>query len=478
MKILSIAIILLLFGCSEKDQNFKDLNFENKCSLSNKDCVWQKSWGKENCCLIETVGGNSYLKLIGIENNSVCFVEQEIIIPKQNEIRILNVSSLVKTIDVQGKGVGLNIGIYDSDNKLIANKDMGGFYSLDWKTGNSGWNKTKLSIVNPTNAHKIKIGAILYGKGEAHFDNYEIKFIDIKKKKNKSESSYIVKAIDLVKSNSLVRDSINFEYLQTKVSLIAEVSDNNLALEYLLESLRKYGDNHSFLMKAEEAKNWKENEDPDSTVDFPFIARNENIGIITVPPFHSGNEQLMIAYADSLQKGLKRIYSKNLKGWIVDLRKNTGGNMEPMILGLGPLLDSGKIGSLVDINGKNEYWYYQNGQYYWENEKGISLDEPFILNKKLPIVVLTSEQTGSSGEVIAISFIGNSKTTLMGKSTWGLTTGNGEFELEDGTKLFMASTKMVDRNGVVYSSKIRPNQVIENDEELLSTAGKWIYDNQ
>ncbi len=478
MKIFSIVITFLLFGCSENTQLFKDLYFENKCSIGNDDCVWQKSWGKETCCEIQTIDENSYLKITGTEEKSVSFIEQEVRIPEQKDIRILNISAIIKSIDVQGKGAGLNIGIYDVNNELIANKDMGGFYSLDWKVGSSDWEKTKLSIVCPTNAHKIKIGAILYGKGEVHFDDFEIQFIDVKENNNKSDFEYISKAIDIVKNNSLVRDSLNFEELQTKVSSIAEASDNNLALEYLLESLREYGDHHSFLMKPEEAKRWKDNEDPESTVDFPSVKIEESIGVITVPPFHSGNENLMLKYADSLQKGLSDVFSNDLKGWIVDLRQNTGGNMEPMIVGLGPLLDSGKIGSLVDINGGNEYWYYQNGQYYWEKERGIYLDEPFILDKNLPIVVLTSEQTGSSGEVVVISFIGNTKTILMGKPTWGLTTGNGEFELEDGTKLFMASTKMVDRNGIVYSSHIQPDYLIENDDELMPFAIKWINDNQ
>lgn len=478
MKIYSLAILFLLSGCSEKTQIFKNLGFENNCSIISDECVWQKSWGKENCCEIKTVEENSLLKISGEEVGSVSFIEQEVIIPKQNSTRILNLSAMVKTIDIQGKGAGLNIGIYDEDNVLIANKDMGGFYSLDWITGSSDWQKLKISIISPINTYKIKIGAILYGKGDAQFDDFEIQFINIKTKKNIANNPVITEAIEIVKNNSLVRDSINFEKLQAKVSLIAEASDNNLALEYLLESLREYGDHHSFLMNADEAKSWKENEEPESTIDFPTVEIKENIGIITVPPFHSGNEKLMVEYADSLQKGLSYVYTNKLKGWVVDLLHNTGGNMEPMIVGLGPLLDSGKIGSLVDINGKHEYWYYKRGQYFWEDEKGISIDRPFVLDKKLPIVVLTSEQTGSSGEVVVISFIGNTKTVLMGKLTWGLTTGNGEFELENGSKLFMASTKMVDRNGTIYSSQIKPDYLIEKDTDIISSAIEWINNNQ
>ena len=476
MRILSIIVILFLLSCSKQEPIFTDLSFENKCIGGSDDCVWKKSWGKKTCCNIQTIDKNSFLEMTGTEENSVSFIEQEAIIPERNGMKILTVSAMIKTIDVKGKGAGLNIGIYDGDNELIANKDMGGFYSLDWEKGYSDWKKAKLSIVSPTNAYKVKIGAILYGKGKVYFDDFEIQLIDIKE--NRNDVAYIAQAIDIIRNNSLVRDSVNFEELQAKASSIATASNNDLALEYLLGSLKKYGDDHSFLMKAEEAKSWEANENPESTIDFPSVRIEKSIGVITVPPFHSGNEKLMIEYADSLHKGLSFAFSNELKGWIVDLRKNTGGNMEPMIVGLGPLLDSGKIGSLVDINGENEYWYYKDGHYYWEKEKGISLDDPFTLNKKLPVVVLTSEQTGSSGEVVVISFIGNTKTTSMGKPTWGLTTGNGEFELEDGTKLFMASTKMVDRNGIVYSSKIQPDYVIEDDNKTILSAIDWINNNQ
>ncbi len=478
VRIIKLVVIFVFLGCSDKSEIFKDLDFENKCSISGNGCLWQKSWGRDDCCKIITIEENSFLKISGKEEVSVSFIEQEAIVPKQNAIRILSISSMVKSIEVKGKGAGLNIGIYDENDALIANKDMGGFYSLDWITGNSDWQKIKISIIAPVNSHKIKIGAILYGKGEAQFDDFNIQFINIGAKKNIANNPTIHEAIELVKNNSLVRDSIDFKKLKTKVAQIAEASDNNLALEYLLESLREYGDHHSFIMKADEAKNWKENDNSESTIDLPSIKIKENVGIINVPPFHSGNEKLMVAYADSLQQGLKNIYSKDLKGWIVDLRHNTGGNMEPMIVGLGPLLDSGKIGSLVDIHKKHEHWYYKNGQYYWENEKGISLSRPFNPDRKLPIVVLTSDQTGSSGEVVVISFIGNTNTVLMGKPTWGLTTGNGEFKLESGTKLFMASTKMVDRNGVIYSAQINPDYLIEDDEKIIPSAIEWINNHQ
>ena len=51
-----------------------------------------------------------------------------------------------------------------------------------------------------------------------------------------------------------------------------------------------------------------------------------------------------IKYADSLQYQIKLMDNKYIKGWILDLRENSGGNCWPMLTGLGPLLGNGICG--------------------------------------------------------------------------------------------------------------------------------------
>jgi hypothetical protein len=43
-------------------------------------------------------------------------------------------------------------------------------------------------------------------------------------------------------------------------------------------------------------------------------------------------------YAESLQRSIRMVDCPGLAGWIVDLREDGGGNMWPMIAGLGPVL--------------------------------------------------------------------------------------------------------------------------------------------
>ena len=236
-------------------------------------------------------------------------------------------------------------------------------------------------------------------------------------------------------------------------------------------SLRPLGDNHSLFLTHADSEHWKKSETPAGNRPLPTVSLLEDIAYIEVPGCHSGAAQVLQQYADSLQAGLKRAYSKQPRGFVVDIRDNDGGNMEPMITGLGPLLEGPSLGALMDVEGQLEHWHYREGTYFWEEEEGMSATAPLRLETGLPIAVLTSARTGSSGEIVAISFIGNPRTRSFGQATMGLTTGNGEFPLQDGSTLLLASTKMVDRNGKVYTASIQPDVAVAE-----TTAGKAAAD--
>ncbi len=486
-KKISITLILIVLILKiANGQNFQNLDFQQKCDSSKTGlCHWDLSWGGKKFVNVEIIDSKNVLAISGQDENSVGFIEQEANSIDTTRVKILSISSFVKSEGIIGKGAGLNIGLYDHNGILLATKDMGGFYSVNWITGTNNWKKYAISVVCPKETDKIKIGMILYGKGTVWFSDFDVKTTPIDDRKlSKLAIQYINSACDIIVKNSLVRDSININGLKEIALKIAgpakKYSDCFLAVNYLLESLRPFGDHHSFFMSAEEMKNWKNEGSKVSKIEFPTYKVIDGCGYILVPPFHGGNTKLMTAYADSLQKGIQNLSTSKINGWIVDLRQNTGGNMEPMIAGLGPLFSSEKLGSLVDINGKSNSWYYKDGRYYGDGYKGWIVSRPFKLTTLLPIAVLTSNQTGSSGEVVVISLLGNSNTKSFGQPTWGLTTGNGSFELKDGSQIFLASTIMADRNGNQYTTSINPDFLIEDKtntdtDEIIDAAIKWVF---
>jgi carboxyl-terminal processing protease len=465
-------------------QLFHNLNFEKRCDSSKTGfCEWKPSWGERQAFKPVAEGKNNYLLINGKQEQSVGFVEQEAILPESKGIRIIKITADIKTDSVAGRGAGINVGIYDSSGALVATRDMGGFYSLQWVKGTKNWQTYTIETVCPENGRKIKLGAILYGKGSAGFDNYSVKLVTVKgQKASKLAKEYITAAIDTILAHSLVRDSLDTGSLKSQALEIAGNARNyrecHLAITYLLEALRPFGDHHSFFMSPEEVRSWENASAPASGVEYCTYKRAGEYGYISVPPFHGGNPALMKAYSDSLQNALRVLNNSNIKGWIVDLRNNTGGNMTPMIAGIGPLFNSEKVGFLVDVNGKKESWGYSKGHYIWEYDTLMTVQKPVELADRLPIAVLTGPRTGSSGETIVISFIGNAKTRSFGEATWGLTTGNGSFDLPDGARMMLASTHMVDRNGKVYSGRIEPDEKVEPNKEykdnVLQKAMDWL----
>ncbi len=486
LRVLLVICSVLAIGIQGlSGQNFSNLDYKETCDSSKTGlCYWDLSWGGQGCVQPAIIDQRPCMQIASSNANAVGFAEQHSLYNSQDELTIITISASIKADQIIGKGAGLNIGLYDESGNLIANKDMGGYYSLDWIQSTQDWTKHSISLVAPIETCSMKIGAILYGSGSVFFANYEVSIHPIGNRQPSPRAiDYLDAACDTIQMHSLVRDSINIEELKQTALKIAgpaeQFSDCYLAVQYLLESLRPFGDDHSFFMSEAEVKNWESEGSVTSQIVFPSFKRLDSFGYILVPPFHGGNQEQILAFADSLQNGIRELYRLGIQGWIVDLRENTGGNMAPMIAGLGPLFSVTRLGSLIDVNGKPDSWYYEKGTYYWSTDPGWSVSNPVILDKKLPIAVLTNGQTGSSGEAVVVSFIGNEKTRIFGQPTWGLTTGNGNFQLPDGAEIFLASTIYADRNGKTYYSSIVPNVIIDDpssqeDDAVIRQAMTWI----
>ena len=481
-----LFFILYLMGSflRPQAQQIKNPDFSSRCDSSGTGvCFWDLSWGSKQLIRPENKNGKIYLLIEGMSEADVGFLEQSVPIPVNDSLRIITIKAMIQADSIKGKGAGINLGLYDSSGNFLLNKDMGDLYSIDWIKGTHGWKDYSISIVCPPGATKMKIGAILYGKGKASFSSYRIKFLGVEGRTASAlAAKYIAAACDTIRIHSLVRDSINIESLKKKALEIAgdahSYGDCTLAMNFLVESLRPFGDEHSFFMPVKEVKNWEAGGSEVSKVELPSFNVIDQCGYILVPPFHSGNKTQMHVYADSLQHIILNLSEKGIRGWIIDLRENTGGNMEPMIAGLGPLFSSKKLGSLVDVNKKQDSWYYENGRYFTDSDPGWQVSHPVSLKSRLPIAVLTEHQTGSSGEIVTLSFVGNANTKSFGGATWGLTTGNGSFDLIDGSRIYLASTVMADRSGKEYHGSVPPDFAITEKKKgpdlVIQAALSWI----
>lgn len=184
-------------------------------------------------------------------------------------------------------------------------------------------------------------------------------------------------------------------------------------------------------------------------------------GYIRVPGF-GGLGKVMNGFATQIQDGIRELDKRPLRGWIVDLRLNTGGNMFPMIAGLGPLLGNGDLGEFI-TSTERQTWFYRDGKTGIDTETILSIKPYKVKNRNLPMVVLIDDFTASSGEATAISFVGLPNVVLMGGPSAGLTTGN-EFEfLSDGAAVNLCEAVEADRTGKVYGGKMIPDAPVRTN---------------
>ena len=155
---ISLAYFSLMCFSNTQSQNFHNLNFEQTCDTSKTGlCYWDLLWGDKNAVKQDIINGAKCLLIQGSKVTSVGFTEQASSITSSKDIQILTVSATFQTKDIEGKGAGLNISLYDKDEQLVATKDMGGFYSIDWIKGTNDWNEYSISLVCPMNAIKMKV---------------------------------------------------------------------------------------------------------------------------------------------------------------------------------------------------------------------------------------------------------------------------------------------------------------------------------
>lgn len=477
-----LGIILFQSCIKENHRSFKNLNFNSPCASLDSLCNWQSSYQvRTKIAFVKTSKDQQNYSLLMECNDGVGFLEQSYTVPKDKLDNILKLSAQIKTENLVGKGAGLNVGIYDSLNNLIQSVDMG-YGDFNFLKNSTDWEERTIETIIPLNAETIKIGIISYGTGKAFFDDAKVNFTPlVNRKPSKLAKEYIDAAADSIIKNSLYKDTIEIASIKEKAYSIAgdakDYKEVHLAIEYMLNSI---DDIHALFMPLEARKIWEGNDEKVDIIDIRYsISKSiKDFGYIDVPGFHSNDSLSKIAFADTIQKQIKFHKNKGVKGWIVDLRNNDGGNMAPMLAGLEPLFSADTLGFLINNRGEKEYWGRSEK---FQKEYPVDYVKGVISNKRItnqPIAVLYGNRTGSSGEIIIISFIGNDNTRSFGQKSYGLTTGNGEYKLADGSYMLLSSTFMAARNGKVYKSNILPDVQVgdgtkDMDEELME-AVLWL----
>jgi carboxyl-terminal processing protease len=236
-------------------------------------------------------------------------------------------------------------------------------------------------------------------------------------------------------------------------------------LPLLNQAIKKAGGNHSSVIEIDE--NYTAPTFNASLLTFPRVIEDDGIATIILPPFLSGDEADVQQYIDTSIQALTKLARP--KGVIIDLRRNTGGNMLAMLGACVPFLKDGKLFDFV-AQDKTTPVRLNKNQLAYEN---INLTvQNTVTFTDLPIAILTDNQTASSAEVLLIALKGQEDVQSFGEETAGYATGVTLVPLYGKYALSLAAAKIRGIDDTLYEEKpIRPDIVTSSPEE---DAKKWI----
>ena len=312
-----------------------------------------------------------------------------------------------------------------------------------------------------------------------------------------SVKTFLDKSLTLLETYSLERSTVNWPQLRQQVYQKAQGAQSVRELlpvyPFLFEQLK---DDHGWLTYKGKTYKWRNTARPayaNTAVKEALATRPRvlvkmlpgNVGYVQLPGINAGGSlQAMRDAAKVVQDSLCRLNPDKAKAWIIDLRLNDGGAMAPMLAGIAPLLGDGYLGGFVDKDGKpDQQWYLKQGNFYLDTMRITTLQNRCPVRKTdKPIAVLLSGMTASSGEIVAISLKGRSKTRFIGEPTYGATTANESYQISGSSYLTIAGTQETDRNKVVYRPNVSPDELITGGDNFtdlskdvkVAAAFKWL----
>ncbi|MDF2553346.1 MAG: hypothetical protein K0R77_2621 [Chryseobacterium sp.] len=281
---------------------------------------------------------------------------------------------------------------------------------------------------------------------------------------------YVTKALKIMKNKSVNKSRLNWDEIFDKTlkesSNAKTIKDTYPAIKNALSSLN---DSHSNFYPEEVVRAYTLGYKATGQK-FPVIKGEllkNQYAYISLPDIGSFNKDDWNLYINTFYAKVNDLQKHHPKGWIIDLRGNFGGMLYPMYAAVAPFLDSKNAVGTKDAEGKIEYYNYKKGKFY-EGSTATQLfqltqNEPKTIKK--PIAILVNKVTGSSAEFITAAFVGQKNVNIIGTNTQGLTSGNQEYKLLDGSFLVLTIGNIVDRTGKEYSKigeGIAPNIKIEN----------------
>ena len=247
------------------------------------------------------------------------------------------------------------------------------------------------------------------------------------------------------------------------LKMIENAKSYDNTYDAIRKALSVGGGKHSMLMTKSESQDTTESYDEV----LPTVSIDGNIAIIKLPDF-LGTAEAGQKYAKVAEDFIHENRDK-IKGVVLDLRGNTGGDMGPMATAVSSLLPDGEL----------VYYHYRsydvpvtlkNGVVSNAGTGGKSLYPEEKLN--VPVAILTDDMTASSGEALTLCFRGLENTRTFGAPTAGYTSVNMLYNMYDGAQMYLTVAFDKARTGEIFKeTSIEPDVATDSP---LEAALEWL----
>lgn len=334
-------------------------------------------------------------------------------------------------------------------------------------SGDSGWTMRTIDVPVADEAREVQFGVSLLGPGSVAVRRLRVQAgapIAADAPLTPEAKAELDAALSIARKQALHTATLAWPDIEPRVRALAggaaRPADVYPAIQYLLARLE---DHHSLFMTPVEMKDANlsgaENPPPD------VRALADGVGYVKVPGFWGADQDATRRYTARAHEAIAQTMKSAPCGWIVDLREDWGGNMLPMLAGLKPFLGDAPLGRFDGPTGTTAPWRAGDR---------VGLEPPAALAvlESAWVSVLTGPETGSSGEMVAVSFRGRPRTRSFGQPTAGVPTANNPFELPDGATMMMTTGVSVDRTGRRYGGKIAPDELQPSPSDDPDGKGK------
>lgn len=204
-----------------------------------------------------------------------------------------------------------------------------------------------------------------------------------------------------------------------------------------------------------------------STANTPVVdvhLEEGDIGYVYLSGYLAENIDSARAYDDRMHAAIDRIAPSARCGWVIDLRGNSGGVPEPMMVAVEPFVSPDSL--RTDERAAFDAWFGPRAR----------MDRPAL--ERTHVALLLGSQTGSAGERTTLFLQRRAHTRTFGSPTAGATTRREMFMLPDGAAFAITTEPMRPGTTREAAGRIVPDEIVPSGgpagDQVLRASTRWL----